>query len=144
MDRTVSQDNLKRNNQLRNLQKIPLTIGKAHVKVWVMDTNDKREEGMMYLTDREVKADEGMLFVFSGPQPLSFWMENTILPLDLIFVADDKTVLNVLQGKPFDKSPLPSRGRAQYVVELKAGTSKKLGIKDGDAVSIPDGIRAKN
>lgn len=150
--RETSTDNLRRVFQLKELKQIPLTIGKAHVKVWIMDNFAKREEGMMWLTNGEVRNDEGMIFVFSSaqhldpttgePRMLSFWMKNTILPLDLIFLGPDKKVLNIAAGKSYSEAPIPAKGPAQYVIELKQGTAKRLGIKPGDKAQIPDSVKS--
>jgi len=123
--------------QLSELRVIDLVVGSHKFKAWVMDTPRKRQEGMMFLQPDKVGANEAMLFAFPEAQPLSFWMQNTPLPLDIAYVSKAKKLLNVQHGKPFDESPLPSQGDAQYVVEVKHGTFKRLGIKPGAIVRFP-------
>jgi len=79
--------------------------------------------------------DEGMLFVFEYPQPLSFWMKNTYLPLDIAFVSTDYRVLNILPMKPMDETPrYTSAGPALYAIETNQRWFAKHGIKAGDRI----------
>lgn len=129
--------------QLRELQRVNIKFGKKVIPSWVMDTEMKRQEGMMYLTESEVKENEGMIFVFKRAQPLSFWMRNTILPLDLMYLDAKGRVLNVAMGRPFDESPIPSAGPAQYVLEMRFGSARRLGIRSGSLLTIPPSVKAK-
>jgi hypothetical protein len=140
----VRPHNASRQFQLKDLQVVQLSAAGRTFPAWVMDTTAKRSEGMMFLTEREVRPNEGMLFVFAETQPLSFWMRNTILPLDIAYLAPDGRVLNVGKGRPFDESPVPSAGRAKYVLELRQGVAKKWGIGPGTRVKIPSTVRAKD
>jgi uncharacterized membrane protein (UPF0127 family) len=124
-------------HQLDSLRQIQIRLDDVPFNVWVMDTPSKIAEGMMFLTDKDVKDNEGMIFVFSNAEERSFWMENTLIPLDIIFISPQRRVLNIVQGKPLDRTSLMSRGRAQYVVELKAGTAKKHKIGDGSVLTLP-------
>jgi uncharacterized membrane protein (UPF0127 family) len=144
VDSTVAPDNLKRTFQLRTLKQIPLKVGSAHIKVWLMDESLKREEGMMWLTEKDVKADEGMLFVFDHPQELSFWMQNTLIPLDLMFVDANKNIINIAQGKALDTSPIPAERVGEYVIEMKKGSAQRLHINKGDKVGIPANVVSKD
>ena len=136
----TSGDNPQRVYQLRELKKVTLHANGHAISAWVMDDEGKRQEGMMWLTDKEVKPDEGMIFVFAKPDDQSFWMENTILPLDIIYISSAKKVINVQPGKPFDKSPLPSKGPAQFVLEMKQGSAKRLGIGEGTPIEMPSDL----
>ena len=76
-----------------------------------------------------------MLFVFEQPQYASFWMKNTYVPLDLIFVAADGTVVNVAaNAKPLSLDPIPSVSPVLYVLELAAGTAARIGLVAGDRI----------
>lgn len=141
---TKSNDNVKRIYQLKSLEQVTLKAGSKSFPAWVMDTDGKREEGMMFLTDKEVKDNEGMIFVFATPAKQSFWMENTILPLDIAFIDKSGVVLNIQKGKPFDESPLPSKGDSLYVLELKQGKAKGLGVVPGAKLTIPQSIKSKD
>ncbi|CAN5413349.1 hypothetical protein BH11ARM2_BH11ARM2_15100 [soil metagenome] len=122
---------------LSTLQKEKLKTPSKSIDVWIMDDHSKQEEGMMFLSDDEVKADEGMLFVFPAEKPQSFWMQNTILPLDIVYIDSKGKIVSIAKGKPYDESPLPSAGPAQYVLELKQGEAAKLGVKPGAALGLP-------
>ena len=94
---------------------------------------EKRTIGLMYR--REMPEDEGMLFDMGMPVRASFWMKNTVLPLDLIFIRSDGRIANIEPGTPHQISPpVLSRGRVLGVLELNQGTAQKLGIKPGDLV----------
>lgn len=122
--------------QLRALSRRWVKTPKTSIPVWVMDTESKRAEGMMFLTNKEVKDTEGMLFVFPDESPRSFWMRNTILPLDICYLTKSGKVLNVAKARPYDESPVPSSGSATYVLELKLGMASKLGVKPGVTLKI--------
>jgi uncharacterized membrane protein (UPF0127 family) len=136
-------DSVNRSFHLDDLQRVTLKANGHDIPTWVMDTDAKREEGMMWLTSDDVADNDGMIFVFSEAKPQSFWMKNTILALDLIFISKDKKVLNVQHGRPQDTSPLPSAGDAMYVLEMKDGAAKRLGIGPGTVFTIPDSVKSK-
>lgn len=135
------EQNAKRIYQLADLAKGKITIDGRSIEVWIMDSDSKREEGMMWLEDKDVKADQGMLFVFPKPGPLSFWMQNTVLPLDIMYISASGKMLNIVKGKPFDETSLPSKGEAQFVLEMKQGSAARLGYKAGSKVVIPPELK---
>ena len=115
------------------------STGAHEFTVWIAADARSRERGLMYV--RELPPDRGMLFLFEFPQPLAFWMKNTYLSLDLIFVGADGRVLNVAEhAKPLTLDPIESAGDAVAVLEVVAGTAGKLGLKAGDRVELP-GLR---
>lgn len=130
--------------QLRDLQRVTLKIEGHSIPAWVMDTRAKSEEGLMWVTDKDMKADDGMLFLMPAAEKQSFWMQNTLIPLDIIFIDPGKKVLNIQHGKALDdKTSLPSSGPAFYVLEMKEGAAARLGIKAGSTVSIPKDLAYK-
>lgn len=131
-------DNAYRLYQLSGLQQVTVKIDGKSFRVWVMDTFSKQQEGMMFLKDDEVRADEGMIFVYNEPGPRSFWMRNTYLALDIVFIGNDKRILNIAAAKPLDETGVPSKGQARWVLEFKQGTMKRHGITEGAKVEIPD------
>ncbi len=139
-----SPDNPNRAYQLRDLQKETLKIGTREVEAWIMDTEGKRAEGMMFLREPEVKDHQGMLFVFAEAQPLSFWMRNTYLPLDIAFITADKRILNIEKGTPLSLDSVPSAGPCKYVLEMKQGQMAKQGIVAGMTIEIPSTVVAKD
>lgn len=93
---------------------------------------DEQQCGMMFR--KTMQPGTGMIFPFTSPRSASFWMENTVLPLDLIFVGPDNKVLTIASGKPFSRDLIDSGGITASVIELKAGQAKKIGLKPGDRV----------
>ena len=95
------------------------------------DTDAKRAEGLMFRT--EMAPDRGMLFDFKREEPVWFWMKNTYLPLDMIFVKADGTILSIAENTtPLSEATVPSGGPVRFVFEVVAGTVKRLGISPGD------------
>lgn len=98
----------------------------------VAATPDAQECGLMFR--KSMKAAMGMIFPFAPPRPATFWMENTFLPLDLIFVGPDGRVLTVASGQPFSREMIDSGGTTASVIELNAGEARRIGLKPGDRV----------
>lgn len=107
--------------------------GPAKFTVEVAADDDTRERGLMF---RKSMADaHGMIFDFHKPQQSWFWMENTLIPLDMLFVAADGRILTVARNAvPLSKTAIPSGGPIRAVVEINGGLADKLGIKPGDRV----------
>ena len=86
----------------------------------------------------KLAANEGMLFLYPTAKPVSFWMKNTPLPLDLLFIGGEGRIIHVApMAVPFDTSPISSNGPAQAVLEILGGSAAQLGIKPGDLVEWP-------
>lgn len=117
----------------------PLTIsgpqGKHHFTMEVAKDEPAREIGLMY---RKTMADNhGMIFVFDTKPPVrpAFWMHETYIPLDIIFVGLDGRILNIAKNaKPLDETPLPAAGAARAVIEINGGLADRLHIQPGDRV----------
>lgn len=101
--------------------------------VEVAATPAARQQGLMFR--REMARDAGMLFDFKRTQPVSFWMRNTFIPLDMIFIRADGTIANVAaRAVPRSETPVPSKGAVRGVLEINGGLSERLGIAAGDRV----------
>lgn len=101
--------------------------------VEVVDTAEGRARGLMYR--QELADDAGMLFDFKEERPVSFWMQNTFIPLDMVFIAADGTVKTVHENaRPFDTTSIPSGAPVQYVLEIPGGRSTEIGLAPGDRV----------
>lgn len=79
--------------------------------------------------------DHGMIFPYDPPQEAAFWMKNTWIPLDIIFIAPGGRIQRITHAKAMDLTPLPSGGPISAVLEIAAGRSAQLGIKEGDIAS---------
>jgi uncharacterized membrane protein (UPF0127 family) len=100
-------------------------------------TPGERALGLMYR--RALPTDAGMLFIYEQPQPLTMWMRNTIIPLDMIFIGADGKVHRIeSHTEPFSTQLISSEGAVQGVLEVNAGTAAAIGLKAGDEVVYPD------
>lgn len=129
--------------QLKELKVIEMSMDGKKIKAWLADTSSKRQEGMMFLKDKEVPMGHGMLFVFPNKQQLGFWMKNTYIPLDIAFLDQRGVVLNVARMKPHDETSIKSQGMAVYALEMKAGSFAQLGIRKGIHFSIPKTVKGQ-
>ncbi len=112
-----------------------ILVGKTPLWVEVADTLEKQERGLMFR--RSLPENEGMLFVYREPIEMSFWMRNTLIPLDIVFVGADGVILNIHQARPLDESVLyRSAGAAKYVIETNQGWFARHGIVPGDRVTL--------
>lgn len=119
------------------LEVVLLTVshGSRHhrFRVEVARTGEQQARGLMFRTS--MAPDEGMVFPMSPPRPASFWMRNTVIPLDLIFVGSDGRILNIAANAvPYDETPLRSAGPVKAVLEINGGRAAELGIAPGDRV----------
>lgn len=117
------------------LRIVPLTVtGRNTVhrfRVELARSADEQARGLMFRD--HLGPDEGMIFPFDPPRGASFWMRNTKIPLDLLFVGPDGRVLNIAANAvPYDETPLSSAGPVRAVLELPGGRAAQLGIAAGD------------
>jgi uncharacterized protein len=126
--------------QLATFAKSELTIesasGKHHFDIEEAQTPQQMAQGLMFR--RALPADAGMLFEFDHVEPASFWMKNTIIPLDMLFIAADGVVADLHErAVPLSLDPITSDRPVRAVLELNGGTVERLGIKRGDRVVHP-------
>lgn len=101
--------------------------------VEVVQSGPARTQGLMFRNS--MPAEAGMLFLFPDSTERYFWMKNTLIPLDIVFIQGNGTIHHIHEGaKPLDLTPIPSNGPVSVVLELNAGTVQALGIKAGDRV----------
>ncbi|MCZ4319330.1 DUF192 domain-containing protein [Aequorivita viscosa] len=106
----------------------------AKLDIEIADDEYQTETGLMYR--HSMAENQGMLFVFQNMQPRSFYMKNTYIPLDIIYLNREKEIVSIQKNaKPLDQSSLPSEGASQYVLEVNAGLSDKWKLKKGDKIS---------
>jgi len=113
-------------------------------QVEVADTPAKRELGLQYR--RDLALDRGMIFLFPAESGHSFWMKNTPIPLDMIFISKDRKIVGIVeQAVPFSTESRSVPGASQFVLEINGGLSERYGIKAGDTVQFhglsPEDIR---
>jgi len=108
--------------------------------VEIADDNATRAQGLMFRD--EMADDHGMLFIFSNERPRSFWMKNTRIPLDIIYLDRDLRVVSISADTPPCRSrsrrcpSYASEGPAQYVLEINGGLAAELGLEPGDWVEV--------
>jgi len=115
----------------------PLVIhtgGSAYkFEVEVVTTPDTRAQGLMFR--KSMAANAGMLFIYPGEQAVSFWMKNTLIPLDMLFLKSDGSIAHIAHNAvPMDETPIDSGAAVKAVLEVNGGTANALGIKEGDRV----------
>jgi hypothetical protein len=124
-----------------DLPTVRMQIGKDRFTLEVANTSATREYGLMHRDS--MPSDHGMLFVFPDERRLGFWMKNTRIPLDIIYLDAGGKVVSIHQMKPHDLRSTYSDGPAKYVIELNAGRAEKTAVKRGDPLEIPAGVEAK-
>lgn len=116
---------------------VPLTVSRGkqvhRFRVEIARTSAEQAKGLMFRT--QLGADEGMIFPMLPPRQASFWMRNTVIPLDIIYVGADGRISNMWENTvPYSEEPLPSVGAVKGVLELRGGRARQLGILPGDKV----------
>ncbi|PZR36632.1 DUF192 domain-containing protein [Caulobacter segnis] len=107
--------------------------GRTRFQVEIAATQAEQARGLMFR--KSLAADRGMLFTYKRPQPAAFWMKNTLIPLDIIFIQPDGRILSIVRNaRPHDQTPLPSGGMVLGVLEIAGGRAAQLGILPGDRV----------
>ena len=116
-----------------NLPRVKLQAGMHQIDAQLALTPDQRQIGLMYRA--EMPQHEGMLFVFEQASPQCFWMKNTLLPLTAAFVADDGTIVNLVDMKPQTTDSHCSAKPVRFVLEMNQGWFAKKAIKAGFRLS---------
>ncbi|MDP5157067.1 MAG: DUF192 domain-containing protein [Flaviramulus sp.] len=131
--------NVIKQTEVSFIKEAELTIFKKdstqiNLDIEIANTDYETQTGLMYRSS--MKTNQGMLFVFDDVEPRSFYMKNTQIPLDLIFINKDKTIVSFQKNaKPFDESSLTSNAPAKYVLEINAGLVDRWHISVGDQVN---------
>lgn len=109
--------------------------GPVHVQLEVARTPAVRERGLMFR--RDMADDHGMIFVFPRPEHQVFWMHNTLIPLDMIFIRADRTILGIVKNAtPETDDPREVPGESMYVLEVNGGWCDRHGVADGQRVEL--------
>ncbi len=128
----------------QSLPVMTLRAPRAQLRVQIAKTEAQRERGLMSV--RHLRAHTGMLFVFDADGPVAFWMKDTLIPLDMVFLAPDGTVRKVFPRVPVVSPQLPDanipleQGSAKFVIELPSGEAAHDGLRPGARVEgLPSG-----
>jgi len=121
------------------LRQMLLTIESANgvhrFTVDVAATPEQQETGLMFV--KHLAPDRGMIFPYDPPQEVAFWMHNTLIPLDMVFIRADGTIARIANAKALDETPVPSGEPVVAVLEIAGGRAGQLGIAPGDKVEWP-------
>ena len=127
-------------NDLDSMRTDKVVINGHTFEVWLAETWREQQLGLMNVTAEELGADWGMLFVFSEERPLSFWMKNTITPLDIAFIGTDGVIVKIHTMPPLTEEGFASVEPAQFALEVNAGRLAELGIAESDRVLLPASV----
>ena len=112
---------------------IETSAGTREFDIELALTPDQKQRGLMLR--KELGPYQGMLFDFGEPRPITMWMANTLIPLDMVFIAPDGTVKHIhANAQPLSTRTIESGGPAKAVLEINGGAARMLGIKPGDVV----------
>jgi len=110
--------------------------GQQHFDVWIADTAERQTQGLMFV--RDLPAGRGMLFVEPEARPTAFWMKNTYIELDMLFIGADHRIAKIAARAPaLSLATIPSDGPVIAVLEIKGGEAARRGIRVHDRVSWP-------
>jgi uncharacterized protein len=110
--------------------------GQVGFTIEVVDTDETRAQGLMFV--ESMSRFSGMLFVYNTPRPVRFWMKNTLIPLDMVFIDETGTVTRIHENAiPQDLTPIDGGNGVQAVLEINGGMAKTLGITVGSQVQHP-------
>ncbi len=142
--RSTSSD-AERKYPLHTLPTATIRVGKHELRVWLAQDFDRSRpgvvsEGLMFVRPEEIADDQGMLFVFSDERIRSFWMLNTITPLDIAFARFDGTIVTVQAMPPRTLETFSSYEPAMFALEMKQGSFARLGIREGDKLLVPAAV----
>lgn len=118
-----------------------LTVRTADGGEWAFDIElalspEQQAQGLMYR--RSLAPDAGMLFVYRPARPVTMWMKNTVIPLDMLFIAEDGEIVKIVERTvPFSLATISSDRRVRAVLEINGGTADRLGIRPGDRIVHP-------
>jgi hypothetical protein len=119
----------------QSLPTISLMLGNRPFTLETATTNETREMGLMYRDS--MPADHGMIFAFPDEQERQFWMKNTHIPLDIIFLDHDGKIVSIKSMKAYDLTGIDSDGPAKFAIELNPGAPHDAGLNVGNVVQIP-------
>ena len=125
-------------NNLSAMRTIPIRVAdKVTYQCYIADDSETEQTGLMNVTEAELPLDRGMIFDLDEDRYLSFWMRNTIIPLDIAYIRSDGTIVKTYTMQPLNEEGYPSVEPARFALEVRAGQFAQHGIAMGDHVEIP-------
>lgn len=121
------------------LETVQMRIGDRTFTLEIADTPETQAYGLM--NRKSLPPDRGMIFVFPDEKRRSFWMRNTLIPLDILYLNEAGRVMSIAQLKAMDENGVPSAGAAKYAIELNKGMAEEVGVEVGDILDIPAAAR---
>lgn len=138
-------------DNLDALGKVRMTIEDQAFELWIADDPAEQANGLMFVTAERMAplpdgAERGMIFVFDRDRHLSFWMKNTIIPLDIAYVDSNGTVAKTYTMAPLDVRPgqYPSTRPVRFAIEVNAGVWERIGLRAGDQIEVPSTLLKRN
>ncbi len=123
-----------------SLPTVSVQIGQQTFTLEVADDNSERQTGLMHR--RSMAADHGMIFVFPSESMREFWMKNTHIPLDILYLDKAGKIVSIRKLEPLNERSVSSIFPAQYAIELNQGAAAKAGVRVGEMIAIPAEARA--
>lgn len=131
-------------NKLNALGTFRMDINGQTVEMWIADSFEEQSKGLMFVTAEELAplsdgTERGMLFVFDFSTRGSFWMKNTIIPLDIAYISAEGVVVSTYTMTPLDdrSNQYPPADLYRFAIEVNGGLWERLGVKAGDTILIP-------
>lgn len=115
-----------------------ITIHHHEFTLEIANTPETRERGLMYRDN--MPKNHGMIFIFDQAGRVSFWMKNTRIPLDIIYISEQGIVTGIYTLQPYDERGIHGPPEARFAIELNAGISNEIGLKSGDKLLMPEKI----
>ena len=123
----------------QGLERMPIVIGGEGFSVEVARTEEQKRTGLMHR--KSLGPREGMIFVYDRDQQMAFWMKNTSIPLTLVFLSREGVILQIEDLKPHSLKTVVSERAARYALELPQGVLAELGVRAGDTIEVPPGLK---
>lgn len=117
-----------------------MTIGRETFHLEIADSTEEHRRGLMFR--ESMPDDHGMIFVFDEEKQLAFWMEATLIPLDILYVDATGRIVSIKSMEPRDRTPVPSDGLARFAIELNQGAAARAAVNPGDVLTIPPEVLA--
>jgi uncharacterized protein len=123
------------------VETVRVQIGNETFALEIADSLEEHKRGLMFRDT--MPADHGMIFLFSGERERKFWMKDTLIPLDILYLDAGARVVSIKSMKARDLTPVPSDGPAKYAIELNDGAAARSGVRRGDTLTLPPEILSR-